>query len=376
MKTMTSRERMMAAFRGGEVDYTPCCPAFWTSAPDYQAFKWRDVDDQLDHVMNKLGADARLGFGFDAAVPTTKTWTETPAGEDYTILHSTIDTPKGELHASIRKTEDYPHADVPVFSDWTVSRYVEPWLQSMEDVEKLASVCLPPGDADLERGKLRLEETRRTADRWGIIIAGNGGSALNRAIHSMGAEQGVLMSVDQPEVVEALLDCVYKRQTRELEMMLELGIDVVIRNGWYDSTDFWSPAQFEAWVMPQLRKDISAVHEAGGVFIYQMCTGVKPLLPYLAQLDFDCLLEFEPALGQTESTEAKAALPGKTFWGGVSAPVHIEGGDEQTTRAAVRNAFEAFGNRGLILKAVPSIRAHLPKENIAAFFDEWKKLRA
>jgi hypothetical protein len=41
----------------------------------------------------------------------------------------------------------------------------------------------------------------------------------------------------------------------------------------------------------------------------------------------------------------------------------------------VRDAFATFGKRGLILSAVPSIRAHWPWENALAMFDEWRKLR-
>jgi hypothetical protein len=41
----------------------------------------------------------------------------------------------------------------------------------------------------------------------------------------------------------------------------------------------------------------------------------------------------------------------------------------------VRDAFATFGKRGLILSAVPSIRAHWPWENALAMFDEWRRLR-
>ena len=33
------------------------------------------------------------------------------------------------------------------------------------------------------------------------------------------------------------------------------------------------------------------------------------------------------------------------------------------------------GRRGLVLSAVPSIRAHWPWENALAMFDEWRRLR-
>ena len=370
---MTSEERLLAALRSGEVDHTPCCPTFWTGPPTEQAFSWANIDQQLSYVLTDLGADACLSFGIEPPPPRQVTQIEPIATEAYRILHSSVTTPRGELHSSVRLTEDYPHRDIPFFSDWTVSRYVEPWIRNLEDAEKLASILLPPTDNDFRLARDRLDSLKVTADRWHIPIVGSAGFALNGAIHTMGAERGILIGVDFPGVIERFLEAVYRRQNRVLEMLLDLGVTTVIRSGWYDSTDFWSPQQFERWVVPQLRNDIHLVHQAGGIFIYQMCTGIRPLLPILRTLDFDCLLEFEPALDRIESKVVKDGLPGKSFWGGVSAPVHLERGNQEDVRTAVRDALEVFGARGFILKAVPSIRAHLPKENIAAFFDEWRK---
>ena len=47
----------------------------------------------------------------------------------------------------------------------------------------------------------------------------------------------------------------------------------------------------------------------------------------------------------------------------------------QLGRQAVRDAFRIFGKRGLVLNAVPSIRAHWPWENALAMFTEWRTLR-
>ncbi len=64
------------------------------------------------------------------------------------------------------------------------------------------------------------------------------------------------------------------------------------------------------------------------------------------------------------------------YLGGVSAPIQIGQGKLETVRKAVQNAFQVFGRRGFILHAVPSIREQWPWENVQAFIDEWKRLRA
>jgi hypothetical protein len=55
--------------------------------------------------------------------------------------------------------------------------------------------------------------------------------------------------------------------------------------------------------------------------------------------------------------------------------MHLGEGTQEVARQAVRDAFATFGKRGLILSAVPSIRAHWPWENALATFDEWRRLR-
>lgn len=366
---------MTAALKGDEVDYTPCVPTFWRGHPPNEAFTWRNEEERLAFYLEELGVDAILTFALSHNQPSFLSWVEHIPGEKYPLLHGELNTPRGKLKAILKKTEDYADEEIPFFSDWTVSRYVKPWIETLEDVEKFASIYLPPDDAQLASAQARLEGLRKMAREWEIPIVGTGFFALNAMIHLMGAEQAVIISVDSPEVIEFLNEVVYSVNRKKLEIMLSWGVKTVIRNGWYDTTDFWSPDQFERWVLPHLREDIELVHSAGGTFIYQACTGIEHLLPILARLDFDCLLEPEPILGRMDMAGLKAALPGKSFWGGVSAPMHIGEGTPETVRQAVRDAFQSFGNRGFILKAVPSIRAHWPWENVLTMVNEWKRLR-
>jgi len=373
---MNPDERFVAALRGEPVDYAPCVPVFWRGTPRHHAFPWASDEERLRVAIEELGVDATLPFGLAGRAPEVRSWLEQPPGEPYPVLHNAIDTPRGPLTAAVRKSEDYPHGDrIPFFSDWACSRYAKPWIETEADVERLATVYLPASSAQLEAARASLERRRGMARAWRVPIVAGGFFALNGAVHLMGAERAALASMDCPEVIAGLVELFHRVQRQHLDVLLSWGCTTVLRNGWYDSTDFWSPAQFQRWIVPHLRDDIAAVHAAGGAFIYQMCTGVGPLLPALAGLEFDCLLEAEPVLGGVSLRELAAALPGKSFWGGVSAPIHIGEGTPEGARAAVRGAFEALAGRGFLLKAVPSIRAHWPWENVLAMIDEWKALR-
>ena len=375
MRTMASDERILAALRRQDVDYAPCVPLFWQGTPRREAFRWNGEEERI-RFAKELGVDAVLSFALPWPPMEVRSWVGRSPDERYPLLHNEVATPRGPLAATLRRTEDYPHGDrIPFFSDWTVSRYVKPWVETEEDVERLAFVYRAAEGQVVEESRDRLESLRRLADTHRVPIVCGGFFALNAAIHLMGAQQAATASMDRPEVIQRLMEVVHRVQRRNLEVLLSWGANVVLRNGWYDTTDFWSPAQFRRWVVPGLREDIEAVHATGGTLIYQCCTGIGPLLPALGELELDCLLDPEPVLGKLDLRQVAAALPGKSFWGGLSAPMHIGRGTPEAVRQAVREAFAAFGRRGFLLKAVPSIRAHWPWENVLAMIDEWRSLR-
>ena len=60
--------------------------------------------------------------------------------------------------------------------------------------------------------------------------------------------------------------------------------------------------------------------------------------------------------------------PGSTY--------HIWKDDPELTRGAVRQCFEVFGRRGLIITPCVSVHSIMLWQNALAMIDEWKKLRA
>ncbi len=377
---MTSRERIIASLKREEVDYVPCMPTWWGEGAE--GFEWAKSswDEYLGKIIEELGLDAFFSF----SIPSTRhprtverVWVEHSAGERFPLIHKEIDTPKGKLKAVVRKTDDYPYEkDITFLSDFNSPRYIKPWIENIQDVEKFSYLYLPPDDKILKKSNEEFSELRQLAEKWQVPIIGFGGYSLSAAICLMGAQNAVLSSIDNPEIIEGLLDIFHSAQRKIIEIMLDWGVEIILRYGWYDTTDLWSPNQYKKWVIPHLKEDINLTHSKEGLFIYEACTGIKPLLPFFKQLEFDCLMEFEPVLGQLSIEELKKELGDKkTFWGGLSAPMHIGRGTPQETREAVRRSFTCFGHRGFILKPSPCIRASWPWQNVLAMIDEWKTLR-
>jgi len=375
---MTPKERMLATLRGEDTDYIPCAPFFW-SAPTAPGYTWRNDEERLDVVVGRLGLDAFVPVGLEAdRAPevTERVWQDHPPGAPHPYLHKEIRTPAGTLSAVVHRTEDWPHGDdIPLCSDFNVSRYVKPWLETPEDVEKYAYVHRPPGPASIEAARRSVEASRGRADRWQVPLYAGCGFGLTAAIQLFGPERAVLFSMDHPDALDRFLEIDHRTTMKRMEVLLDLGADIICRNGFYETMEFWSPAQYERFLMPHLKEEIDLVHDAGRVITYTVCTGVMPMLPHLASLSFDGLYSIEPALGHQDMHTVADALGGqKCIWGGVSAPIHIGEGTPETVRHAVRDAVETFGPR-LMLAAVPSIRAHWPWENVLAMFDEWRRCR-
>ncbi|MBI3923120.1 MAG: hypothetical protein HY318_16995 [Armatimonadetes bacterium] len=376
---MTSRERILAALQRQPVDYLPCLPHFWSS-PEVEGYRWDSEVERLEVTTEILGVDALIHFGIGVSQHpsvSAKVWEEHPCDEKWPLLHKSVSTPRGELQAIVRKTDDWPHGnDIPFYSDFNVSRYVKPWLASLEEVEKFAYVYQPPSDKTVEVARERWDALQPIVERYQVPVMGTYSLGLTGAILLFGAEQGVMVSMDQPEAMERYVEIVHRTDVEVLKIMLDLGVDILRRNGWYESTDFWNPTQFQRYVQPNMENEIRLTHEAGRPFNYTMCTGIMPLVPVLSAMELDSLDTIEPVLGGQNMPRLAAELGHtKCLWGGVSAPIHLGEGRPEQVRQAVRQAVETFGKEGFILTAVPSIRPQWPWENVLAMLEEWREVR-
>ncbi len=376
---MNSRERVLAALRRQDVDYVPCCCFFSDSLMGPQ-YSWKGRADTLDLVVNNLGLDGFVSTGIRADTHpdvSSKTWIEEPEGSEWPVLHKEIQTPAGVLSAAVTVTDDWPHGeDIPLNSDWNVSRFVKPWIETAEDVELYAYVQMPPGDETIRKAQESYARAKETADQFGVITYAGCGMGLTAGIQLFGAEQGVILSMDEPELVQRFLEIEHTATMKRAEVLADLGVDVICRNGFYETMDFWSPNQIEQLLVPLLNKEIEAMHSGGAAVTYTVCTGIMPMLHILSELKFDAYHSIEPVLtGQDMNAVAGALRDRHAIWGGVSGPFHIGDGTSVVARQAVRDAFALFGPKGLVLNAVPSIRAHWPWENALAMMDEWRRLR-
>ena len=382
VEPMTRGERILAAMRREEVDRVPCAVAFNPLYPIQRTawnFPWpqdAQIEQRIRYQVEELGLDQVVSMGTDVCRPadgvTSRVWIE---GDQ---LHKAWNTPAGELHASVRYSELWAHGeDIPLMSDFNVGHFVRPWIRTEQDLEclKLVTRWDDTGKREAE-ARAYYDRIRRLADRYDLAVEVMLGEGMTGALKMMGAEALCTMVIENPGLVEAFLDYEHEINLKKIEMVGGWGVDIVGRNGFYETADFYSPAMLERFVGERLRREAEAVRSVGLLSSYTVHTGIMPILDYLATLTMDSLFGIDIAFHGVDLKRVRDRLSDRnSFWIGPSSTYHLWAGPE-ATRQAVRRVFEVFGHGpGLILS--PGVSAHsiMPWESTLAMIDEWKSLR-
>ena len=382
MSGTTPRERVLAAMRREEVDYVPLVGAFNPLTEQQRVghkyqFPWGPSGrEQCEYCVQELGIDINVSFGISntnpAADVSSRVWMED------SVIHKVWTTPAGELHSSVKYDEKWPHGlDIHFFSDFNIGHTVDRWIENEQDLDCLRHVLRAPEDAQtLEKIRFDFMETKRLADRFQLPIVLTAGLGLSGAQHLFGASELCIKTIENPGLVQAYVDYEHGINLRLIEMAADLGVDAIRRNGFYETADFYSPVMLDRFLGKPLREEIEAAHRHGKPIMYTMHTGVMPILDHLDGLPFDCLQGIDIAFKDMDIRKLRDSQHDKkSFMIGPSSTYHIWKDDPELTRGAVRQCFEVFGRRGLIITPCVSVHSIMPWQSALAMIDEWKKLR-
>lgn len=380
---MTSRERLLAALRHKGVDYVPCCASFNPLDETLRKghtwnFPWppeATLEEQLGYQVEQLGLDQVVSVGVNLCRPVSGV--ESRVWVDDGILHKSYCTPAGELHASVRYNENWPHGrDIPFYSDFNIGHFVEPWIENEVDLECFTNVVrLCDTRKVLEKTKEEAKRAKQLAERYRLATQADVGMGLSGAQHLFGATQLCMLTVDNPDLVDAYMEHEHRINLRTIEVVGDCGIDIVSRNGFYETADFYGPDMLERFVAPRVRREAEAARAAGMLSSYTLHTGLAPILDYLATLTVDSIFGIDIAFKNLDLDAVKRTLCGnKSLWIGPSSTYHLWQGPH-ATRDAVRKVFSVFGKTGLVLSPCVSAHSIMPWESTLAMIDEWQKLR-
>jgi uroporphyrinogen-III decarboxylase len=389
-KPLNSKERFINAVRCQPVDHPPLYLRLWSlgGKEDYFPFEWRDQVARASALLN-LGLDDTLllepplGYtenynadlvpGLESSIYSESPDTTNPTV--YPLLHKIYRTPAGPFSMTIKRTEDWPHGnDIKLFSDYNVPRFSEMPIKSAEDLPRLRWVLGDPSANQIEEFWQRARSLHLEADRLGVALDGGWSALGDSAVWLCGMEHVLYWQMDQPALLESLLDVLLEWELKRTDLLIRAGVDELVHMAWYEGTDFWTPKNYRRMIRPRLQQIIDLAHNAGIPFRYIITRGWKPLRRDFLEMCIDCLSGVDPVQDNVDLAEVKRELGGRLcLMGGMNSAITLIQGTEFQIRQAVDEAMRILApGGGFILYPVCSIACEQPWENVQLVIDQWK----
>ena len=396
---MNSKERMLSALEGEKVDHIPCSFMLFYNLYD-------NCKSELEYITREieLGLEPHVNVGhLNHSMHLTGTlhpeakyseWTEVEEGVKYFCRK--IDTPAGTLTGRVKQWDGWPtEGDFPIFKDWIVPRSKEFLVKPEQDLEKLKYIFGPFKDTDIEKLREEAQAAKSIADQFGLLLVGGWKGNVNTALQVdpgvmgcdamawlSGYEKVMELSLTQPDLIREYAAIIHAWNMKQIQIYLEVtSSDLIIRRGWYETTEFWTPKAYRTIIAPTLKREAELVHQAGKKYGYIITSAFMPILDDILGTGVDVLIGLDPKEGKgtnLQTVKEKFVAKNKSIWGGVSGPLTVEQGTEQETAEAVIQALQTLGQGGgFILSPVDNVRDDTPNawKNTYKFIQTWKEHR-
>jgi len=306
-------------------------------------------------------------------------WRERIPGARYPVLQREYLIPAGLLNVSANQTEDWPYGDRLLFvDDFIIARARKNLVTTASDLKSLAYLLLPPDADTIAHFRAASHANRELAKNRDLLRVYHWGVLADMAAWLCGLQELIFLTADQPSFVEELLQMIADWNLARMRVVLDEGIDLWVRRGWYEGCDFWSPGIYRRFLLPHLKKEVETAHARGVKFGYILTAGAMPLLDMILEAGVDALIGVDPVQGGYDLRAVKAKARGcMCLWGGANGS-RVESGAPDQIRRMVKDALEILApDNGFILSPVDGIydTSERTKANLRCFVDAWKDLR-
>lgn len=385
---MKSRERILQSINLEQVDHIPLYLRLWDlgSGVDHIPFNWRDQISRANHLTS-LGLDDTLllqpplGYTEDYCVDDSQFLEDViieKSSDDHSgdiVLIKRYITPEGELSQKIKISEDWPFGDdIMLFNDFNIPRYIQPLINKKEDIKKLPYLLSGPTEGQRIEFHEQAHKIKDAAQKIGVAVDGGWSALGDSVIWLCGIENVLYWQMDQPELIEELLDILLNWELTRLDYLLDEGIDVMVHMAWYEGTDFWTPRNFRKLLKPRLAKIFKKAHDNDVPIRYIITKGWEPIIDDLMEIGIDCLTGIDPVQDSIDLNHIASSIGSKIcLMGGINAAVSLTMWKERNIRKAVDDAIQILGKQnGFILYPVDNIAIEWPWEKTEIIIDQWK----
>jgi uroporphyrinogen decarboxylase len=350
---MTSRERVEAAFEHQEPDCVPrwcgASPEFWAKAKQ----QLQIADDET--LRRRFGDDFRRVWARYAGPRQFSPSEDLPAG-------MVCRTPFGVLRRGIGfgQPVSHPLAEATLQQ---VHNYQWPDAQWM-DVSAIRDEAL-------------------AWDRQYAILGGDWSPYWHDAIDLLGMENLILKMYDEPRLVDAVMRHVVDYYAAVSQRIFDAAADVIdiffIGNDFGGRTGpLLSPAQFQRFMMPHLKRLINLGHEYRLRVMLHCCGGVGPLLPAMIAAGLDGVHAIQPCCRGMDLRRLKATYGRKILFNGAIDSHHVLiRGTPRTVRDRTYEVLAIMAPGGGYVAGASHdyILEETPVENVVAMFDAVEEFR-
>ena len=280
----------------------------------------------------------------------------------------------------MRKTDDWPHGDfVPLVDDYQIPRAIKRLVTTREDVAALRTMLLPPSESEVSAFSAEVDRARSFCRQHGVLLAGGWGVGADMVAWLYGLEELPLLAFDDPGLLDELLELVALWNETRMRVVLEAGVDLFIRRGWYEGADFWSPRLHRRFLLPWIKREAALAHEHGALFGINMTTGALPMLDNLLESGIDVLVGVDPLQhGDRPLETMRDRLGGRVcLWGGLNGALTVEQGTADDVRQSVEEALALMrGVNGFVLSPVDNVTEITRNawHNVDVLIETWKRL--
>jgi len=338
-ETMTSRERLLAAFQSQPVDRAPV--KVWTAAP-WQKVWHPGFQPVLDLALEKT--DLAVQWGMDTGYYMTHSSAapmvveDRPSThEDYREQHITVRTPLGEL----TRIEAYS----PIHKPGYTKKYT---IETVDDARRFLAIPYVPMEPDLSEYFARV---RQLGER-GVIIAQLDFEPIFAAQMLMGSETLAIWLLEERDLIRELVECLSIHIVDRVRYLLDRGVGPVL--GYYGPElcipPLVRPVDFKEFVVDVDKRFTRLVKEAGGL-LWVHCHGrMSPVLNGFMEMGVDCLNPIEPPpIGDVSMRQAREIVGNRMCLEGNLEADEMYRAPAEHIRRRVAEAIEDARGGGLIL---------------------------
>jgi len=192
-----------------------------------------------------------------------------------------------------------------------------------------------------------------------------------------GMEKSLTMMLEKPQVMAAAIRQATHRTIQLDRLFAQHGVDAVTPAVDYamNSGPMFSPKIFERLMLPAIKEQVRAAHEAGLFVIKHACGNNWMLLDYFVEAGYDVYQSIQRSASM-EICELKQRYGQKiSLWGGVQVETLVRGTPEQVRAETIEAIRCAAPGGGFILGSSHSVVNATKPENYLAMLEAWREYR-